>query len=460
MKHILYQPLALCILMGMTACGNDYSEPKMDEAVLINEINVSTGDALILAKGMSVTPVYTVVPEDAMNRELTFSSSAPETASVDATGSITANELGQAYINITPLLTFDVMKSITVSVVPAATAIEAHDFELYAGTTADLSLPEYVTVTPAGAYNVFDAVSSNEQVAKFQDGKIIAVQAGTATVTVRSKDGSDLEASAKVTVLPSIPVESFTFKGNQEFANKETGMLDFTVVPANATIQILDWSSSDPSVAEVDNSGMVTARNFGTTTIVVRDPDGKMLASTEIAVVAGKIDVSGANLEAFFGLPTNNKNTTTTINENGLLHVVTESGRCDFNLNGGKLAFNADTYPIMACKISGTVTQLGTEYFGLDLRTSLNSSNVWNNGCANGVEPGECHFLTDDGNHVFFFDLTKHGGGVYKGKGAIESTGFYFKIGYNNSIREYDVYWFKSFRSVAELREYIENEKQ
>ena len=48
MKHLLYQSLALCILMGMTACGNDYSEPKMDEAVLINEINVSTGDAVSL----------------------------------------------------------------------------------------------------------------------------------------------------------------------------------------------------------------------------------------------------------------------------------------------------------------------------------------------------------------------------------------------------------------------------
>lgn len=457
MKKTIY--IALSMLAGMTACSDDYSEQKMDEAVLISEINVSTGDDIKLAKGMMVTPQYSVVPENAMNTELTFMSSAPEIASVDAQGAIAAHEIGQTYVSITPRLTFDVMKSLTVTVVPVATAIEAHDFELYAGTTADLSLPEYVSVMPADAYNIFDAVSSNEEIARFENGKILAVEAGTAIVTINSKDGSKLNTSAKVTVLPSIPVESLTFRENQEFANKVNSKIDFAVVPANATIQILEWSSSNPSVAVVNNSGMVTTKNFGTTTIMVKDPAGNMLASTEISVVAGKTDVYGSELETFFGLPTNNKNTTTAINEDGLLHVVTGSGRCDFNLNGGKLAFNADTYPIMACKISGTVTKLGTEYFGLDLRTSLNSSNVWNNGCANGVEPGECHLLTNDGNHIFFLDLSKHGGGVYKGKGAVESTGFYFKIGYNNSVREYDVYWFKSFRSVAELREYIENEK-
>lgn len=444
--------------MALSSCNNEYSEPKMEEAVLVNEINVSTGEDIRLAPGMSVTPQYTVVPEDAMNRELGFVSSAPEIATVDASGAITAVKTGEAFINITPLLTFDVMKSLKVSVVPAATAIQAHNLEMYEGTTADLSLPEHVTVTPADAYNEFDAVSANENVVRFENGRLLAVKSGTASITVKTKDGTALSSTATVTVVPAIPVQSMMFKSNQEFSNNVTAQLDFTVVPANATIQILDWSSSNPDVADVDNTGMITSHSFGTTVITVKDNEGNTLASTEIAVVAGKLDISGSALEAFFGLPTNNKNTTTSM-YNGLLHVVTESSRCDYNLNGGKIAFNADSYPIMACKISGTVTKLGTEYFGLDLRTSHNSSNVWNNGCANGVAEGECHFLTPDGNHVFFFDLTKHGGGVYKGKGAVESTGFYYKIGYNNNVREYDVYWFKSFRSVAELKEYIDSEK-
>ncbi|KFL15568.1 cytosolic protein [Geobacillus stearothermophilus] len=46
------------------------------------------------------------------------------------------------------------------------------------------------------------------------------------------------------------------------------------IEPADATNKTLAWTSSDPSVASVDQNGMVTARKPGTVTITVRATDG------------------------------------------------------------------------------------------------------------------------------------------------------------------------------------------
>ncbi|WJQ06404.1 VWA domain-containing protein [Geobacillus stearothermophilus] len=46
------------------------------------------------------------------------------------------------------------------------------------------------------------------------------------------------------------------------------------IEPADATNKTLAWTSSDPSVASVDQNGMVTAREPGTVTITVRATDG------------------------------------------------------------------------------------------------------------------------------------------------------------------------------------------
>ncbi|PJW15795.1 MULTISPECIES: VWA domain-containing protein [unclassified Geobacillus] len=54
----------------------------------------------------------------------------------------------------------------------------------------------------------------------------------------------------------------------------DTQKISVTIVPSDATNKTLAWTSSDPSVASVDQNGMVTARKPGTVTITVRATDG------------------------------------------------------------------------------------------------------------------------------------------------------------------------------------------
>lgn len=65
----------------------------------------------------------------------------------------------------------------------------------------------------------------------------------------------------------------------------ETRQLVATVAPANATDRALTWESSDPSVATVDATGLVTARAPGAGVFVtVFTHDGHHQASVNVSV--------------------------------------------------------------------------------------------------------------------------------------------------------------------------------
>ena len=56
------------------------------------------------------------------------------------------------------------------------------------------------------------------------------------------------------------------------------------VSPSDATDKTVSWITSDPTVAEVDNNGLVTAVNCGTATITVKTTDKEFTDSCEITV--------------------------------------------------------------------------------------------------------------------------------------------------------------------------------
>ena len=62
--------------------------------------------------------------------------------------------------------------------------------------------------------------------------------------------------------------------------------LSATVEPATATNKAVTWKSSKPAVAEVDETGKVTAKQAGTATITVTTKDGGKTATCEVKVLA------------------------------------------------------------------------------------------------------------------------------------------------------------------------------
>lgn len=127
---------------------------------------------------------------------------------------------------------------------------------------------EYIlmaTVNPENAANkTVIWVSSDESVATVKDGKVTAVKAGAAMITITTEDGGKT-ASCEVTVIAKviIPITGLWLnKVAVELKVGETVTLIADVMPENATNKNVAWSSSNEDVASVDK-GEVKAIKAG-----------------------------------------------------------------------------------------------------------------------------------------------------------------------------------------------------
>ena len=137
------------------------------------------------------------------------------------------------------------------------------------------------TVLPDNATNKSVTwTSSNTSVATVDaNGKVTAVANGTATITAKTNDGSNLSATCKVTVeIPIIATSISLSKTSLTFtAKNQTATLTATVLPSNATNKSVTWTSNKTSVATVDANGKVTAVANGSATITAKTNDGSKL---------------------------------------------------------------------------------------------------------------------------------------------------------------------------------------
>lgn len=80
----------------------------------------------------------------------------------------------------------------------------------------------------------------------------------------------------------------------------KSASLEATVTPADATLKDLYWTSSDPSIATVDQNGLVTRRREGSATITVNAIDGSgAMATCQVtvdAIIAESLELSPAEL--------------------------------------------------------------------------------------------------------------------------------------------------------------------
>jgi uncharacterized protein YjdB len=143
------------------------------------------------------------------------------------------------------------------------------------------------TVNPSNASNrnVYWTSSDSAVATVDNTGKVTAVKAGSATITVTTEDGGKT-ATCKVTVKEKIyPVTGVTLdKTSVELTEGDVTVLTATVTPSNASNKNVYWTSSDQSVATVDNTGKVTAVKRGTALITVTTEDGNKTATCTITV--------------------------------------------------------------------------------------------------------------------------------------------------------------------------------
>ena len=174
---------------------------------------------------------------------------------------------------------------------PTPTNVEVSGVTLNQATLA-LKTGETGTLTanvqPANATNkTVTWSSSNTSVATVSNGTVTAVAEGTATIT--STAGSK-SATCQVTVSKNvIPVTSILLNHDSMGLDmKGTFQLNATVYPEDATEQTITWSSSDESIATVDENGLVTGVSEGKATIIAAAGGKQAKCEFEVSPVSPK----------------------------------------------------------------------------------------------------------------------------------------------------------------------------
>ena len=280
----------------ITVTTEDGNRTATCEVVVTDPIPVTgvtlSQTELSLEKGETADLTATVSPADATNQKVTWSSNNTTVATVE-NGKVTAVSGGKANISVT---TEDgnhtATCEVTVTVPVTGVTLSQTELPLVKGTTATLT----ATVSPTDATNKKVIWSSNNSsVATVENGTVIAVSGGNATITVTTEDGNHL-ATCEVVVTDLVPVTGVTLSQTELSLEKgETADLTATVSPADATNQKVTWSSNNTTVATVEN-GKVTAVSGGKATISVTTEDGNHTATCEVTVTEEDVVLTGLQL--------------------------------------------------------------------------------------------------------------------------------------------------------------------
>jgi len=268
-----------------------------NNAVFATGVSLNQTSANIYVDGK--TWLSATVLNNATNQNVTWSSSNNAIATVDAYGNVTGVSRGTATITAkTEDGGFTADCAVTVLAHVTDVSLDKTVLNMAVGGTLQLT----ATILPADyADQNVSWKSSNTSVATVgTNGLVTAVAAGTATITVTTNDGG-LTATCAVTVT----TESVAATGvsldlaTAALVVNNTLQLKATINPAGATNQNLIWSSSDPAVATVSSTGLITAVGAGTATITVTTADGGFTATCTVTVTSTGIPSLNAGTSAY-----------------------------------------------------------------------------------------------------------------------------------------------------------------
>lgn len=267
--------------------------PKRVKSIIMDESQVT------IERTKTARLSVTVMPEDAGDKSVTWSSGNSKVARVDGSGLVTAVAAGTAIIRATTNDGSNLTAECQVTVTPLkATGISIDRTE--ATLERDATLQLTATVTPDDADDRTVTWSSADSGIARVDGAglVTAVSVGTTTITATTGDGTGLTASCTVTVTPKT-VQSITM--DEEALNLERGettRLTVIVTPQDADDVSVTWYSNNSGVATVDDGGRVTAIEVGTAVITATTNDGSGLsAKCTVTVTPKEVDDISINKE-------------------------------------------------------------------------------------------------------------------------------------------------------------------
>ena len=276
---------------------------EKEEMVSAEAISLNMKEAKI-AVGQSLAIEATITPKDSTDF-VVWSSSDTSIATVDNNGKVLGLKPGS--VKITAKINERILAECVVVIVDSSgeygdkyNAVEVYPSSIsISESSKEISVGENykieVQLLPANVTN--DALtwsSSNPSVATVYNGEVVGVSPGTVVISVKTVN--DLVEAVTITV-KGVPVEGLKIdKSSESITVNGSVTLVAETVPEDATNPGITWSSSDESIAVVDNTGKVTGKKVGSVTITATSAN-KKTATCKVSVVSKEVPITSISLK-------------------------------------------------------------------------------------------------------------------------------------------------------------------
>jgi hypothetical protein len=509
LKYGLNGLLVAVSAISLVACSDDDSSeltaayyPASVEAIipetqrLLLYTDAQGVTVLPLVKGETVSLDYALTPDNVTFREVEWSSSNENVATVDGQGLLTAvsgNGTGYAMIQVAPVAyysgsnigsSFKVVVSNSMVKAESVTISSPAD-EVYAGEQLQFSW----NITPANStYKTVKWSSSDESIATVDrnglvSGLVNGQNHAKVTIYATALDGSNLVTSKEITVNQIVQPQSvavddtYSVDRGYVFAISDKQLvLDYKTVPEDCTKSLLVWESSDESIATVSGGTVIFNQdgNFGDVTIKATCPETGVSSAVTLHLEEGLVRElfhDPNNYGWYNAAQSGNGTSSSHVWSYGKVTVTTYTQnatkqRGDFKCWATPVWLHAGKYPILAIRMDD-VKDL---YEGVTARNITLDGSGTCDGTAfsGGLDGNNNKWLHDykcsDGSHVFIYDLTTQkwaNGGILPTTSIAKFSTLQFKYADIATLTEqvtYNVYWVQTFKTLDDLKAYIASE--
>lgn len=270
--------------IDLASMSLDATYVKHPDHVPVERIEVEP-DTLEIALNQTAELEVKAVPENASDTRTMFTSGDPDIADVTR-ATINPVSLGETVIR-GKTLTDGAEDSTHVKVIPAV---------------------EFTSKIPKLNINKTEEVQWNLSISPESMKDYLKVESSDPSVVSVTKDGYKGVSEGKARVTLSIGVKTYSYDITVVYTPVtgiymnpsimslkigETGKITAYATPVNASISGINWSSSDPSVAEVDQEGNIKAISYGHAVITAVTQEGEFSKSCNVGV---RIPVDGIEI--------------------------------------------------------------------------------------------------------------------------------------------------------------------
>ncbi|MBQ7854449.1 MAG: Ig domain-containing protein [Muribaculaceae bacterium] len=245
----------------------------------------------------------TILPDDADYKNVTWSISNETLATIktNENGSVSVSAINPGVVTVTATTVdgsnLSASCEITITKLAESIALDKEKISMVTGheeTLVATVLPDN-TSNKSVAWTLSDATLATLKDNGDGTASITAINPGIVNVTVTTTDGTELFASCEITIIQlatSINLDKETIS----IEEGKSEILAATVMPDNTSNKIVEWSSSDESIATVvdnnDGTAAITVHKKGVATITATTTDGSNLSATcEVSGLSGILGI-------------------------------------------------------------------------------------------------------------------------------------------------------------------------